>query len=105
MHRAGAGWPSAKQRVDRRGQAVGADLIAVAGHSLGCTKHPALGRSTLDLCDSTEGSRKPGEEAGQGCQPQPPVGTEALRQGHYEAIRSKVARDLRTDFGIEAVPL
>ena len=31
---AGAGWPSEKQIVSRRSQAIAADLISVAGHSL-----------------------------------------------------------------------
>jgi hypothetical protein len=29
----GAGWPSVEQTVKRRGQAIGADLISVAGRS------------------------------------------------------------------------
>jgi hypothetical protein len=39
MHCAEAGWPSAKHTVKHHGQASAADLIAVAGHSLSCTKH------------------------------------------------------------------
>ncbi len=33
MRRAGAGWPSAREVVTRRSPALGADLIAGAGHS------------------------------------------------------------------------
>jgi len=39
MHRTEAGWPSATETVKPPGQASAADLIAVAGHSLGCTTH------------------------------------------------------------------
>ena len=39
MRRTEAGWPSAKHTVKHHGQASAADLIAVAGHSLSCTKH------------------------------------------------------------------
>ena len=54
MHRAGAGWPSEYYVVNYARQAVAADLISVAGHSLRLHHTPIEGRCSR--------SRVPGEE-------------------------------------------
>jgi hypothetical protein len=55
----GAGWPSAKQTVSRHSQAVGADLISVAGRSLGLHQTPMEGRCFCGACSTgNRGTRK-----------------------------------------------
>jgi hypothetical protein len=55
---AGAGWPSAKQAVNRRGQASVADLIAVAGHSLRLHQTPIEGRYSCTSGVENSGPRE-----------------------------------------------
>ena len=55
---AGAGWSSEKQRVNRLSQAIAADFISVAGHSLGLHQTPIEGRCSRDICRETVASEK-----------------------------------------------
>ena len=55
----GAGWPSVKQIVSRRSQAIAADLISVAGHSLRLHHTPIEGRYSLTLDGENSSARRP----------------------------------------------
>lgn len=55
----GVGWSSVKQLVNRLCQAIGADLIAVAGHSLWAAPHiygllPVASRVSSDLASTVK---------------------------------------------------
>ena len=56
MRRAGAGWPSATQTVNRRSQACAADLISVAGYSLELHQTPIEGRCFCGRCSTGNSS-------------------------------------------------
>ena len=59
MRRTEAGWPSAKHTVKHHGQASAADLISVAGHSLGLHQTPMEGRwFPWNIATGTSGARK-----------------------------------------------
>src|SRR5262245_36024114 len=55
---AGARWPSETQLVNPSRQVVAADLISVAGHSLGLHQTPIEGRYPLTTCREDSGLRK-----------------------------------------------
>ena len=56
---AGAGWPSEEQQVNRLCQAIAADFISVAGHSLGLHQTPMEGRCCRGTCSTgNSGARK-----------------------------------------------
>jgi hypothetical protein len=59
MRRTGTGWPSVQQTVNRGGQAIGADVISGAGHSLGLHQTPMEGQCFGGLCSTgNSGTRK-----------------------------------------------
>ena len=57
MHRGGGG-AVRKQLVSRLRQAIGADFISVAGHSLGLYQTPLEGRYALTCDVENSGSRR-----------------------------------------------